>query len=942
METRNIFPVLSFTLLVILFILLSSEISAQLLDPKFYDVGNPTLQNIWVDPVNGNDNNDGSARNKAYLTISAAWRSMPVTPFTTGYRICLIAGNYIYRDLETNGIIGLYLDERHGTFNYPIIIESVDGPLSAKIYSAFDFRDMSYVYLLGLDFVTIPDAFGGGNTVHFADGHHILVKNCRIDGFDGAVRKPQETLKVNQVKYIYVENSEISGAFWFALDYVGVEYGHIQSCKIHDAEEDVLLLKGGTAQIRVEGNQIYNAYRFGISAGQGAGFDFMVVPWLHYEAYDLKFINNIVYNTNYAGAAVLGGYNILIAYNTFYRIGIDREGDRTLLTFNLGQRGCDGAENDTCAAHHRMGGWSPGPWSTPPLEYGAEVDCIPNRNIFVYNNIFYNPFPDSTIGNHIEIRPPYDAADQSPTFLQSSNISNPALSDDNVQIRGNIIWNGSPDKLVGIDEGTGGQPDNPTCNLEQLLRDNSFNAIEPQFVNPAALDFHPANNSNIFNASTYGIPAFIGTDRPTAPVVPLGNLVNLVPRDYSGATRTSQIVAGAFSGNSASYSIDGRLLYANSASSPIQNQKIYLLNSLGIIVDSSISSGTGNYSFSSKSPGTYRFLINCTKAWGGVNATDALLTQRYFMGLAVPDSLQRKAADVDASGAITSTDALLIARRSVGMDSSFSAGNWVFENHYVLIAAANITQNIRSLCVGDVNGTYSQIPAKYSPNISVIYKNKITIDENNRFSFPIRFSREVNLGAATLNFSYPTEILEITSITGGKAAGLIYTSQGGTIKIAWSRLAELQLSENEDFIVIKGRVKDVLNTDKIKINLDNQSELSDFEGNVVSNISVILPESGSKIPGSYELFNNYPNPFNPSTFIGYTLPYESKVKLAVYDILGRIVKILINQTEKAGSYKVEFNAANLASGIYFYSFSAKSIENNEKEFYKSCKMQLLK
>jgi hypothetical protein len=419
--------------------------------------------------------------------------------------------------------------------------------LKARLLSSLDFRDISYVYLIGLDFVTDPSSDGGGNTVHFANGDHILVKNCHINGSDGTTRKAQESLKVNQVRYIYVEDCDICGAFWFSLDYVGVEYGHIQGCAIHDASVDCLLLKGGTAQIRVEDNLVYNAERFGVSAGQGAGFDFMVAPWLHYEAYDLKFINNIIHHTAYAGIAVLGGYNILMAYNTLYKVGIDTSDARSFLSFGLGQRGCDGAEIDTCNLHHQRGGWSPGLWSTPPLSYGDEVDCIPNRNVYFYNNIIYNPGKDSTLGGHFEIRGPYDGSDQSPTFLQTSNLANPALSDDNLQIRGNLIWNGSPSKWLGLDENSGGQDSNPTCNSAQLMRDNTINSLEPKFVDTTRLDFHPAKNSPIFTATTMTVPNFGGTDRPSRPLVPLGNLSNSVPRDFDGKSRSSAGPPGACS-----------------------------------------------------------------------------------------------------------------------------------------------------------------------------------------------------------------------------------------------------------------------------------------------------------------------------------------------------------------------------------------------------------
>jgi len=76
------------------------------------------------------------------------------------------------------------------------------------------------------------------------------------------------------------------------------------------------------------------------------------------------------------------------------------------------------------------------------------------------------------------------------------------------------------------------------------------------------------------------------------------------------------------------------------------------------------------------------------------------------------------------------------------------------------------------------------------------------------------------------------------------------------------------------------------------------------------------PNSG--LPATYNLCQNYPNPFNPTTSIDYQLPHNGFVKLAVYDMLGREVSVLVNGYKKAGYYQVQFNGANLTSGIYFY------------------------
>ncbi|HWQ81142.1 MAG TPA: T9SS type A sorting domain-containing protein [Ignavibacteria bacterium] len=77
------------------------------------------------------------------------------------------------------------------------------------------------------------------------------------------------------------------------------------------------------------------------------------------------------------------------------------------------------------------------------------------------------------------------------------------------------------------------------------------------------------------------------------------------------------------------------------------------------------------------------------------------------------------------------------------------------------------------------------------------------------------------------------------------------------------------------------------------------------------------------IPTTFELHQNYPNPFNPSTKIAFDLPKDAKVKLVIYDILGREIKTLIhNEFRAAGKYITEFNGSNLASGVYFYRLQA--------------------
>ncbi len=89
-------------------------------------------------------------------------------------------------------------------------------------------------------------------------------------------------------------------------------------------------------------------------------------------------------------------------------------------------------------------------------------------------------------------------------------------------------------------------------------------------------------------------------------------------------------------------------------------------------------------------------------------------------------------------------------------------------------------------------------------------------------------------------------------------------------------------------------------------------------------------ENSSSLPINFSLDQNYPNPFNPVTKIKFSLPEASKIKLIIYDVLGRETKTLINSELDAGYYEMEFNGANFSSGIYFYRILANNFTSIKK------------
>ena len=101
---------------------------------------------------------------------------------------------------------------------------------------------------------------------------------------------------------------------------------------------------------------------------------------------------------------------------------------------------------------------------------------------------------------------------------------------------------------------------------------------------------------------------------------------------------------------------------------------------------------------------------------------------------------------------------------------------------------------------------------------------------------------------------------------------------------------------------------------------------------IIANFELLSDVNGhnSKLPNEFTLENNYPNPFNPSTNIGFSLPTDTYVSIVLYDILGKKVKLLISEMRKRGSYTINLDASDLPSGIYYYQMRAGTFSDTKR------------
>ena len=428
--------------------------AAQNLLPAF-DMSPPAgaaaFNQIWVDPAAGDDANSGASRGLAVRTISEAWRRVPINvDLSTGLQINLTAGSY------SEAVVPNYWESRHGTQAAPIVLKAIDGDATAHL-PTMNVYDCRHLYLLGLDISS-----GGGDVLHLDRCSYVLLRNTTIRGLGDipSYAVPQETLKVNQSQYIYVEHCDISGAWDNAVDFVAVQYGHVVGSRIHRSGDWAMYAKGGSASLTVAGNEFYDAGTGGFTAGQGTGFEFMVAPWLQYEAYDITFTNNVVHDTQGAGFGVNGGSNILMASNMLYRVGSRSH----VIEVGFGSRSCDGNQA-ACRSALAQGGWG-------TAVVGGD-EPIPNRNVFIYDNIVYNPDGYASQWQQFSVAMPR-------TPSAGANIPSPARADTNLQIRGNWIWNGPADHPLGIEQ---------AALAADVLAANAINTVRPVLVDPAHGDY---------------------------------------------------------------------------------------------------------------------------------------------------------------------------------------------------------------------------------------------------------------------------------------------------------------------------------------------------------------------------------------------------------------------------------------------------------------------
>lgn len=384
------------------------------------------------------------------------------------------------------------------------------------------------------------------------------------------------------------------------------------------------------------------------------------------------------------------------------------------------------------------------------------------------------------------------------------------------------------------------------------------------------------------------------------------------------------------------FNISGLFTYNNAAYTPMTNSTVYLFDSLQNKIDSVVTDQSGGFTFFLYPPGEYYLYGNTDKAWGGVNSTDALVVQRHVINLDPLSGLRLKAADVNYSASITSVDALLILRRTLGLDTAFALGDWVYEMPLVKIENSNVQKNLQALATGDVNGSYTPHIFRLQPIVNIEQAGRIYPSENGSVQLPVYVDQNMNLGALTLFFNLPGEVISVQS----DLKDLLYNVHQGRLKIAWS--SELGHYFNSGDVLLTIHLKMADNSpDSFILQPTIESELADMYANVYEPANLKSP---AIIKEKGPVFNqliayNQPNPLHETTTIHCILPSSGKMKIELFDMTGKSMGIIEESTLKAGSYSFNYDASMLPAGIYQYRIT---LETDKNFYYTNQSMVIIK
>ncbi len=455
------------------------------------------------------------------------------------------------------------------------------------------------------------------------------------------------------------------------------------------------------------------------------------------------------------------------------------------------------------------------------------------------------------------------------------------------------------------------------CVTNNPATSNTLTAViqPPPAVDLGVDTIIPVNTTLILDAGP-GMSSYLwntGATSQTLTVYTTG-LFSVTVTDVIGCTGNGSIqVQVGF------HSLDGYLTYLNTPATPIDNSTVYLKMG-STLVSQTITDGQGYFSFNNLEYGTYKLSASTAKIWGGVNATDALIIMKHFVGISVLNGLKKIAGNVDLIPVINSTDALMVSRRFIGLISSFPVGDWVYDNPSVVIdGSQQVLQNLKLLTTGDVDGSY--VPtARLKPAVVLIEGPQEAHLKDRELTITLFSAQKLEAGAISLVLECPAnwEVTQVEMLN--SAEPLMYNVVDGTIRISWYQIQPLVFETGDPVLKLSFHIEEGIDPVTGLI-ITSESEISDSNGVPYEQAVLWQPRIiGSSSEGDISS-GIFPNPVTRQSTVWFTMEKAEVMNLILLDEQGRVVKTFADGMFPAGHTQFEWNGKGdhgnmLAAGVY--------------------------
>ncbi len=401
-------------------------------------------------------------------------------------------------------------------------------------------------------------------------------------------------------------------------------------------------------------------------------------------------------------------------------------------------------------------------------------------------------------------------------------------------------------------------------------------------------------------------------------------VIQFVGQDQSPNGKPMLLIANEISGTLAIYEVgmgfnvlNGRLTYANTQATPLVGDTLRLVNTNGQVVASVNAGANGAFSVENFAAGQYRIRGNSSRAWTGVNATDALETRRIYQGLLNPTPIVSLAADVNNTSLVNNTDALMIILRSNNAINSFPRGNWQYDAGLLNFTTGRLLNaEVKGLATGDVNASYFGNPSgRLSlPNL-ITATQAIQAKAGQSVRLPVYAGKDMEMGALTLDIPWPAglDLLAVRASMGENA--LMHHLSEGRLRMGWSAPEGLSVRAGDMLFEMEVNADAGLELDFAEMALGQMSEITDPFAQPIAGASLAMPRLVSSKVNADEL-TVWPNPARSALNIQWPLNSDTRNwTVEMLDLSGRVV-LSSSSAAIANILEARLSLEGLGAGSY--------------------------